>query len=265
MLKQRILTALVLLPLMLIMLFCSGSLLWSAFTALIALLALWEYSRLAQIATQERTAYLGGTAVFMLLAYLGNWQLPPLAWGIVLAFWLLLMPLWLRQKWKLNGGAQAKWLGWLLMIPFWFALLQLRPDHASAGHLLALMVLVWLADSAAYFVGRAFGKHKLAPVLSPKKSWEGALGGLVAVLVYVTLARNAGWLQLGDSWLGAMTAATVLTWVSIGGDLLESWFKRAADIKDSSNLLPGHGGVFDRVDSLIAVLTVYAAIINICA
>ncbi|XXQ68235.1 phosphatidate cytidylyltransferase [Neisseriaceae bacterium B1] len=264
MLKQRILTALVLLPLMIIMLFFSGSLLWAAFAALIALLALWEYSRLAQIPSGERAGYLGSAGVFMLLAHLGDWQLPPLAWGVVLAFWLLLMPLWLHQKWKLHGGARAKFLGWLLMIPFWFSLVQLRPDNDAAGHLLAIMVLVWLADSAAYFAGRAFGKRKLAPVLSPKKSWEGAIGGVLAVLIYVTFARNAGWLSLGDSWLGAMMAATVLTFVSIGGDLLESWFKRAADIKDSSNLLPGHGGVFDRVDSLMAVLVVYAAVVNIC-
>lgn len=264
MLKQRILTALVLLPLMLVMLFFSGSFLWAAFAALIALLALWEYSRLAGIAPQERAAYLGGAGVFMLLAYLGDWQLPLLAWGVVLLFWLLVMPLWLWQKWRLNGGVQAKALGWLLMVPFWFALIQLRPDNDGAGHLLAVMVLVWLADSAAYFAGRAFGKHRLAPVLSPKKSWEGVLGGLIAVLIYVSYARSAGWLHLGDGWFTAMLAATVLTFVSIGGDLLESWFKRAADIKDSSQLLPGHGGVFDRVDSLIAVLAVYAAVAQLC-
>lgn len=260
MLKQRILTALVLLPLMLIMLFCSGSFLWAAFAALIALLALWEYGRLAGFSSTQQTQYLGSTAFFMLTAYLGDWQLPALIWAIVFAFWLLVMPTWLQQKWKIEANFRAQVIGWLLMLPFWFALVYLRPDSGHAVQLLAVMVLVWLADSAAYFVGRAFGKRKLAPVLSPKKSWEGAIGGLLAVWIYVTYAQAQGWLFAQQSWLIAMLAATVLTFVSIGGDLLESWLKRAAGIKDSSNLLPGHGGVFDRVDSLIAVLSVYTAV-----
>lgn len=263
MLKQRILTALVLLPLMILMLFFSGSMVWAAFSALIALLALWEYSRLAQIPAAERATYLGSVGAFMLFAYLGGWQLPNLAWFLVLVFWLIMMPLWLHKKWVLKGGFLSKALGWVLMLPFWFALVQLRPDGNSAGQLLAVMVLVWLADSAAYFVGRAIGKHKMAPVLSPKKSWEGALGGLIAVWIYITIAQQANWLSLANSWFAAMFIAMVLTFVSIGGDLLESWFKRAANIKDSSNLLPGHGGVYDRVDSLIAVLVVFAAMQNL--
>lgn len=169
MLKQRILTALVLIPLMLLMLFCSGSFLWAAFSALIALIALWEYGRLAGLNAQQQTHYLGGTAFFMLTAYLGNWQLPSLIWLISLGFWLIAMPIWLHQKWKISANAQGFALGWLLMIPFWFALIQLRPNSDYAAHLLAVMILVWLADSAAYFVGCAIGKHKLAPVLSPKK------------------------------------------------------------------------------------------------
>lgn len=260
MLKQRIFTALILLPLMLIMLFYSGSLLWATFAALLSLLTLWEYSRLANIAAHERSPYLIATGAFMLFAYLGNWQLPNFAWLLALGFWLLLMPIWLYKKWTLQGKTRAKWLGWLIVIPFWFALMQLRPDGDSATALLAIMVLVWLADSAAYFAGRAFGKRKLAPQLSPNKSWEGVFGGLISVLLYATYAHHADWFDLSHSWLGAMFAATVLTFVSIGGDLLESWFKRAANIKDSSNLLPGHGGVYDRLDSLIAVLVVYAAV-----
>ena len=150
--------------------------------------------------------------------------------------------------------------GWLLMLPFWFALLELRPNSQSALHLLAVMMLVWIADVFAYVFGRLWGKHKLAPTISPGKSWEGVFGGLLCGLVYASLARAAGWFGFNISWLGIMLTATVLTFVGIGGDLLESWFKRAAGVKDSSNLLPGHGGVFDRVDSLIAVLSVYAAI-----
>lgn len=263
MLKQRILTALWLLPLMIAMLFYAADWLWAAFAGLIALLALWEYGRLTGLDKDGQLPYLGGTALFMLTAYAGGWQLPTFIWVLVLLFWLAVMPLWLRGKWTLQGGAAARFAGWLLMLPFWFALLQLRPDSSSAGMLLAVMVLVWLADSAAYFVGRAFGKTPLAPVISPKKSVEGAIGGLIAVCLYLLFARNTlGW---QGGFFATVFAGAVLTWVSIGGDLLESWLKRAAGIKDSSNLLPGHGGVFDRVDSLIAVLSVYAAVQAICA
>lgn len=260
MLKHRILTALVLLPLMLGMLFAANSGLWALFSGLIALLALWEYSRLCNMPEQVQRPYLAGTALFMALAWGGGWRLPTAAWAIVLAFWLLGMPAWLSFKWRLQADWKGMAAGWLLMLPFWFALLELRPNGQSALYLLAVMMLVWIADVFAYVFGRLWGKHKLAPTISPGKSWEGVFGGLLCVLVYASLARAAGWFGFNISWLGIMLTATVLTFVGIGGDLLESWFKRAAGVKDSSNLLPGHGGVFDRVDSLIAVLSVYAAI-----
>ena len=243
MLKQRILTAAVLLPLMLLMLFCAGSFLWAAFSALIALLVLWEYGRLAGLSERQQIPYLGGTAFFMLTAWAGGWELPPFVHVIVLLFWLVVMPRWLYRKWRVSASASGLFVGWLLVLPFWFALVSLRPSEEDA-----------------YFVGRKFGKTKLAPNLSPKKSWEGAIGGLVLVLAYTSFARSAGWLDV-SSWPAAMLAAAVLTFVSIGGDLLESWLKRAAGVKDSSNLLPGHGGVFDRMDSMMAVLPVYAAIL----
>ena len=260
MLKQRVLTALVLLPLMLGMLFWASQGLWAVFSGLIALIALWEYSRMCGISEQERTPYLVGTALFMLMALLGNWQLPAVAWLAVLLFWLLIMPLWLKRKWRLNGGWRAYVTGWLLMLPFWFALLYLRPSQDDALALLAVMGLVWVADIFAYFCGKAFGRNKIAPAISPGKTWEGAAGGMVCVLVYMTVVQAMGWLPDG-SWWKLMLLSVVLTVISICGDLLESWLKRVAGVKDSSQLLPGHGGVFDRVDSLIAVMSVYAALV----
>ena len=161
MLKQRILTALVLLPLMLGMLFYAPAALWAAFAALIALLALWEYGRMCRLSEKQSNRYLAASAFFMLTAYLGGWQLPPLIWFLVLLGWLAGAPLWLRRKWPLPQQGNAMLLGWGLLLPFWFALLDLRPDTAAAPKLLALMALVWLADVAAYFVGRACGKQKL--------------------------------------------------------------------------------------------------------
>lgn len=260
MLKQRILTALILLPLMIAMLFYAPTGLWLLFTALITLLALWEWGRMCQLPNQTQSYYLGGTALFMLTAIAGQWQLPSFIWLIVGLFWLIAMPLWLKQKWTLRSPHHALIIGWLMMLPFWFGLQYLRPTAEEASTLFAIMILVWLADTAAYFTGRAFGKTPLAPVISPKKSWEGAAGGLLAVLLYLTIARHNHWLFENYSWFSTMVMGTILTFVSIGGDLLESWFKRTANIKDSSQLLPGHGGIYDRTDSLIAVISLYAAI-----
>lgn len=259
MLKQRVITALWLLPLMLGMLFYAPNGLWAAFSGLIALLALWEYARMSGLGKRQINHFLAASLIFGIIAYSGDWKLPALVWYAVLAFWLIVMPLWLKNKWKLNGGWQAYAVGWMLMLPFWYALVDLRPDTDSATSLLAVMGLVWVADIFAYFSGKAFGKHKMVPTISPGKSWEGAMGGMICVAVYMTWIWYADWLAFDTGWLNVMVIGLVLTVVSICGDLLESWLKRAAGIKDSSNLLPGHGGVFDRVDSLLAVLSVYAA------
>lgn len=259
--KQRIITAFILLPIMLLMLFFANNGIWAAFSGVIALLALWEYSRLMLFTGKQQIGYVLTTMLFMFAAYCEQWALPSFIWVAVLVFWLLLMPAWLAFKWKLSrAGTRTLLLGWLMMLPFWYGLMILRTVDASVAPLLSLMCVVWLADSAAYFVGKKFGKHKLAPVLSPKKSWEGVLGGLIAVWLYATIARACGWFGFEASWLTTMLAMSVLTFVSIGGDLLESWLKRVARIKDSSNLLPGHGGVFDRMDSMIALLSVAMAI-----
>ncbi|QEY25433.1 phosphatidate cytidylyltransferase [Neisseria zalophi] len=263
MLKQRVITALILLPIMLGMLYQASDGLWAIFCGLIALLVLWEYGRLCGMAKTQNHHFLAATAVFGITAYAGDWMLPTISWLMVLAFWFVIMPLWLYKKWTLKPDWKAYVTGLMLALPFWFALTGLRPDGESASSLLAIMGLVWVADIFAYFFGKAFGKRKLAPSISPGKSWEGAIGGAACVTVYMLWVWSAGWLAFDVSWPGAILIGWVLTAVSIGGDLLESWFKRSANVKDSSHLLPGHGGVFDRVDSLIAVLSVYAAIMAI--
>ncbi|MGN6843293.1 phosphatidate cytidylyltransferase, partial [Neisseria sp. P0021.S006] len=142
MLKQRILTALWLLPLMLVMLFYAPMWLWAAFCGLIAMLVLWEYARMSGLDKLKINHYLASTLVFGVIAYAGGWQLPDLVWCVVLAFWLIVMPWWLKAKWKLNGGWQAYTVGWLLVMPFWFALVYLRPQPEDALSLLAMMGLV---------------------------------------------------------------------------------------------------------------------------
>lgn len=140
----------------------------------------------------------------------------------------------------------------------------------SATYLLSVMALVWIADIFAYFSGRAFGKRKLAPTISPGKSWEGAIGGGIAVLLISALVILFGQPYLADTfvvrlqaamgWFATFAILVVITAASVVGDLVESQLKRRAGVKDSSNLLPGHGGVLDRIDALIPVLPLAALI-----
>lgn len=140
----------------------------------------------------------------------------------------------------------------------------------SAIYLLSVMALVWIADIGAYFSGKAFGKRKLAPTISPGKSWEGAIGGGIAVLVLSSLAILFGGPYLADTfpvklqaslgWLATLGILVVISAASVVGDLFESQLKRRAGVKDSSNLLPGHGGVLDRIDALVPVLPLAALI-----
>jgi phosphatidate cytidylyltransferase len=157
----------------------------------------------------------------------------------------------------------------LLFVPTWQGLVFFFTQGAWA--LLALLAIVWIADIAAYFIGKMWGhfRHnpaKLAPSISPGKSWAGACGAVVAVLLYL-----GTYFMVGDTFFGVDLSGNknqtvtlfglfifslVITAVSIMGDLLESWFKRAANLKDSGTILPGHGGVYDRIDSMVAVVSV---------
>lgn len=262
MLLTRVLTALVLLPLMLAALFLFPAEAWGGFSWLIIVLALWEFSRMAGMVGAGKWLYLAASSALAAAAWFSHYRLGPVEHALTLAFWLLLVPCWLAKRWRIRQGAVAWLLGWLLMLPAWFAFLEWRPHPgaADAFALLAVMGLVWVADIAAYFSGKAFGRRKLAPSISPGKSWEGVYGGVICVALYVALVDHLGWIDIGLPIWALLLLALPLTAVSVMGDLLESWFKRASGIKDSSSLLPGHGGVYDRIDSLIAVLAVSNAL-----
>jgi phosphatidate cytidylyltransferase len=146
---------------------------------------------------------------------------------------------------------ETTWIGaagFAVLVPAGLAMLALKPLEV-----LLVLVLVWIADSAAYFVGRAWGRRKLAPSISPGKSWEGAVGGVIAAAAYAIICSY--WMNQVMSFLAA---AIVLALVSIIGDLFESAAKRQAGVKDSGTLLPGHGGILDRIDSATAVLPLAA-------
>lgn len=260
MLKTRIITALGLVLLMLAALFLFPVPLWVGFSTCLIGLALWEYARMVRMPFLSQMLYftlsLGGSIFF----WKTGAHLPNILHIGILVFWLVLVPLWLVRRWPLPQGLGAWCLGWLLMFPAWLALIEWRPDvkPETAGKLLMLMGIVWIADIAAYFTGKTWGRRKIAHLISPGKTWEGVYGAVAAVLIYAYLIfLTAGLNDIPSSW---PLIAILLTAVAVIGDLLESWFKRCAHIKDSSRLLPGHGGVYDRIDGLIAVLAVSNAL-----
>jgi len=274
MLKTRVLTAVVLLPLVLGLLFAGSDRAWTIFALVLALLAGWEWSRLCGFGPAAALAYRAtGLAAGLALAAL--WQFDPArfspaaqaGYAVAACFWVLAVPLWLRLKLR-----PAPWVaglaGWFVIWPMWAAIVELRA--ASPWLLLAVAALVWIADIAAYFTGRRFGRHKLAPAVSPGKTWEGVAGALAAVLAYGILLDVHSRTQVTvlspffDGLGGAIAIAAMLalTALSVVGDLFESWMKRGAGRKDSSSLLPGHGGVLDRVDALTSTLPVAAFLVS---
>jgi phosphatidate cytidylyltransferase len=265
MLRTRVLTALVLAALLLGSFWLSRA--WFvAFTAVLAGAAAFEWLRLA--GSRQRLAQVGGVVftVFCLVVYFAG--LRPTG-SMVVAIAVLACILWTglgslvftaaQGSGKLSDGLSAV-LGVVLLAAAWFAALELL--ERSAVLLLSASAIVWVADIAAYFVGRAFGRRKLAPLISPGKTWAGVWGafGVVILLALgvhmVWPANNVFTNRLIDAapLPVAFVVLALLVVLSIVGDLFESLLKRQAGVKDSSGLLPGHGGVLDRVDALLPVL-----------
>ena len=263
MLKQRIITALLLVPLALCGFFLLEGAAFALVIGAVVTLGAWEWARLAGFVAQPpRVAYAALVALLLVVLY----QLPALApWllGLSIGWWVLAFVLVLSFP-----GSSRYWassprkllIGLLVLLPAWQGLLLLKHWPLGNGLILAVMVLVWGADIGAYFSGKAFGKRKLAPRVSPGKSWEGLCGGLLAsLLLTLVVGLYRGWTP-AELALGLFGAALVVL-ISVIGDLTESMFKRQAGLKDSSQLLPGHGGVLDRIDSLTAAVPVFAVLL----
>lgn len=281
MLKTRIITALIILPVVLMALFLFPTWAWTLFTLGIALTALWEWSRFCSFTTTPTRLYLFVSLIVcgaILAAHLGSRRatfehIALVGFVVANMFWLLVVPVWLATAWRARSSWVMALVGWVVVLPMWLAMLSLR--DVGSWLLLSFAVIVWVADCAAYFVGKTMGKHKLAPAISPGKTIEGALGGLIGVGLFYFLWRwfaNAahsngeGWphvLLASGAWLFAFFM--LLTVVSILGDLFESWMKRGVGMKDSSNLLPGHGGILDRIDALTSTLPVAALYVTLMA
>jgi len=259
MLKSRLITALILGGVFLGALFFLPNLAWALFLLAFILVGAWEWGGLVGYQRGGKVAFLISVAVFAALLLPGMpgmmvWSTRISALLLLSAtlFWAVLMPLWLAHGWRIAGGhSRPLVVGWLLLLPPWVALVNLR--HIGPQVVLAVMLTVTLADSAAYLFGKCFGKHKLAPQISPGKTWEGLLGALAAVLLVASvLCVWLGW----NPWL--IVGFLVIAVLSVMGDLFESLAKRQAGMKDSGSILPGHGGVLDRVDGLISTLPLVA-------
>ena len=225
--------------------------LWIGLTGAVALLAAWEWAGMAGLG--KKTGALYAALICSVSSGLAI-AAPDLAAPFypALAFWLL-APTLLSRAVAIRPPALHLLLGLLVLIPIQLGLVALR--NISPDLLLIVVGVVVIADSAAYFSGRAFGKHKLAPSISPGKTWEGAIGAGLAITIYALLLH---FLAPATIHLQCLPQVLAVFWTLFGlsvlGDLFESTLKRQAGIKDSGNLLPGHGGILDRIDSLTAVL-----------
>ena len=237
---------------------------WVGLVVMVVMQGVKEWSKLSGLSGWQTYLYLGLTLMLMLALLrfdalhtsAGQFVLHLAVYAVSAVLWLIIVPVWMIAAWKIDNRYLLCLTGWAILIPTGLAMLDLRA--VSPRVLLLLMALVWVADIGAYFAGRKFGKHKLAPAISPGKTWEGVAGGLLGVSLYVFFVHAlmpftplrvimlAGWF-----WVG----------LAVLGDLFESLMKRHAGVKDSGALLPGHGGLLDRIDALTSTLPLAAMVL----
>jgi phosphatidate cytidylyltransferase len=250
MLKQRVLTVVVALSMLLIVLFMLPPVITQVVITLLILIGAWEWSGLLKLKTMVmRLAYVILIAAFLAIA---SFDLATdmtidivlksaLIWWLIALIWIFSFPT--------PIPILIGWIcGMFVLIPAYFAIISLQPDM-----LLSVLIIVWVTDIGAYFTGKYLGKVKLAPSISPRKTWEGVFGGLLAVAVLALL--RALWLQIDIVALLPFCLAIAI--ISIIGDLTVSMFKRNAGVKDSGRLFPGHGGLLDRFDSLASAAPLF--------
>jgi phosphatidate cytidylyltransferase len=255
MLRTRVLTSTVLMLGFLAAVFLLPPIYWAFLMLIFIGVAFWEWAGMAAFTKLWRIIYVAGITAIGTLAVLADMMAMPalqpqiMFYSILVAvfFWLILAPAWLIARFEIRQPLLLAFIGVVILFPTWLALVSMR--DISPWLLLMVMAAVWIADSAAYFAGKRFGKRKLAPKISPGKTWEGVFGAWLAVSIYGVILCIA--MSLSFWVIVGLWGITVL---SIMGDLLESLVKRQAGVKDSGVLLPGHGGVLDRVDGLTSSL-----------
>ncbi len=280
MLKQRIITALILAPAAIAAIFYLPMTYFAGLLMAIIAIGAWEWARFMGITnTSQRFAYAAITSalvasIWYALPVQQTWLVISglqiemttllwvgVVWWVIAAFFMFSYPK-SSAFWAKNKLIIALF-GWLTLLPTWLAFMVLRTNNYAldefqgAQLLMYLFMLVWSADVGAYFVGKSMGKHKLMPNVSPGKTIEGFLGGVVcAAILTVIVGLSLSWSS--DEFSKALLVTALIATVSVLGDLTESMFKRQAGVKDSGTILPGHGGILDRIDSLTATAPVFA-------
>ena len=267
MLSTRILTALVAIVAVLAALFALPPTIFALVLILAMAAAAHEWAQLARFRRPAGLVFVvavAATCAALLLSpaagFARGWppEVVTVACGLATLFWLFVATPWVVRRWPTQSAPVLAIAGFIVLVGAYVGLVELQAR--SPWLVLAAMAIVWIADTAAYFSGRAFGRRKLAPLVSPGKTWEGVYGALVAVAVYalalLPLASAAGYAgpvaaPAAAAWLAFVVAVAAL---SVVGDLFESWLKRNAGVKDSGTVLPGHGGVLDRIDALLAAM-----------
>lgn len=251
MLKTRLITSLILIITIGAAFVCLPQLYWGLLMLMIALLASWEWANMSKLNKSSSIAYTASIGLFGLWLLLLNPQLIQLIvfWSVFAAvlFWLIVAPILLGFNILISNRVVMALLGLVIIIPFALSMIALREINPIL--LVVFAMTVWIADTAAYFAGKRFGKRKLAPSISPGKTWEGVMGALVATTAFSFLLS---YLTHQSYWFVLVFWGVMV--LSIMGDLFESLIKRQAGVKDSGNLLPGHGGVLDRIDGLTSSL-----------
>ncbi|MCS5558038.1 MAG: phosphatidate cytidylyltransferase [Oceanospirillaceae bacterium] len=261
MLRSRIATALVLAPLTLGAVFFLPHQAFALFMALVVLMGAWEWTAMMRLVSRsQRTVYVLAVLFAIVVLQKLMAQYPQGVFVVAVVWWLMATMLvvqyprfstvWCRRPVK---GL----VGLLILVPTWAAMVSIRQMDQGPWLMVYLFLLVWGADTGAYFAGKRFGKRKLMPRVSPAKSWAG-VGGAVATVLLVSMLVQPYLHFAHDMGVGIYLLAVVVLFVSVIGDLTESMFKRQCGIKDSGSILPGHGGVMDRIDSLTAAAPIFA-------
>lgn len=257
-LLQRFLTAAVLITLVVWVICASSQLVYVLFFAAVILLGAWEWSVLMGLEKYSlRIVYLLFIALLMLMLVYTDINIffvltAALITWLISLYWVIRYP---QNRNILDNKIVSGTLGVLVLVPCWFAISLLRTPH-GASLVMFVLILVWSIDSGAYFAGRFFGKHKLAPQVSPGKTIEGLCGGLACAIIIGFI--GVWWFALPlHKWPLWFVLILITTAASVLGDLLESMMKRHRGVKDCGNILPGHGGVLDRIDSLTAAVPIF--------
>ena len=267
-LVKRLITAALLIPVVVWLVLYSTDITFLSVLSLIVFVGAHEWAALSGIKNRLLKILYSVACLSIAVSsiYLGNDSLQ-LIMHIMLGFWFLVVIMLIVIPQKLmtvkTNVVTLMLLGAFIICSTWLSLYLLRTDFTDGNNLLMyLLLLIWIADSGAYFAGRAFGQHKLAPVISPGKSIEGVIGGLLACFVFSYFASD--YVGYSSSIIFLAISITV-AFVSVYGDLFESLMKRKAGVKDSGSILPGHGGVLDRLDSLLAAAPFFVACLYLFA